>query len=87
MNIKTKYEIGQHIWCVDVDNNGGQLYVYDTYIVGITIDKNDMYYTVDEQNYFEVNEEDIILYEDKDKLYEIIKIKMKEANEIMEKEA
>ena len=87
MNIKTKYEIGQHIWFVDVNKNGGELYLFDTYIVGITIDKNDMYYTVDEQNYFEVNEEDIILYEDKDKLYEIIKIKMKEANEIMEKEA
>lgn len=86
MNIKTKYEIGQHIWYLDIHKDGGELFLFDTYIVGITIDKNDMYYTVDEQNYFEVNEEDIILYEDKDKLYEIIKIKMKEANEIMEKE-
>lgn len=83
MQINTKYDIGTHIWVVDVNLKGGELFVYDTYIEGISIEKDGMIYSVDEGNYFEVKEEDIILYEDKDKLYEVIKSKMIEANEIM----
>lgn len=83
MQINTKYDIGTHIWVVDIHNQGGELYLYDTYINGVVIDKKEFYYTADDQNYIEVKEEDIILYEDKDKLYEVIEEKMKKANEIM----
>ena len=84
MQINTKYDIGTHIWIVDINSRGGELYVFDTYIEGISIDKAGIVYLADSENYFEVKEEDIILYEDKDKLYEVIKTKMIEANKIRE---
>lgn len=83
MQINTKYEIGTYIWVVDIHSQGGELFLYDTYIVAINIDKDGLLYMVDDQNYTEVKEEDIILYEDKNKLCETIYAKMMEANEIM----
>lgn len=84
MQINTKYEIGTHIWIVDVNTRGGELFLYDTNIIGITADKTNWFYMADDDNYVEIKEEDIILYEDKDKLYETIKKKMIEANKILE---
>lgn len=83
MQINTKYELGTHIWVVDINNQGGEIFIYDSYIIGIAVDKTNWFYVVDENNYNEIIEKDIILYEDKDKLYETIKKKMIEANEIM----
>lgn len=82
MQINTKYEVGTHIWVVDINNAGGELFLYDTYIVEININKDGMIYIVDDQNYNEVKEEDIILYDDKNKLSETIYAKMMKANEI-----
>lgn len=84
MQINTKYDIGTHIWIVSINLKGGELYVFDTYIVAISIDKDGIIYLADSENYFELKEEDIILYENKDKLYEVIKTKMIEANKIIE---
>lgn len=84
MQINTKYDIGTHIWIVAINLKGGELYVFDTYIVAISIDKDGIIYLADSENFFEVKEEDIILYDDKDKLYEVIKTKMIEANKIIE---
>lgn len=84
MQINTKYDIGTHIWMVDIHSKGGELYVFDTYIEEIRIDKDGITYLADSNNFFDIKEEDIILYEDKDKLYEVIKAKMIEANKISE---
>lgn len=84
MQINTKYDIGTHIWIVAINPRGGELDVFDTYIVAISIDKDGIIYLADSENFFEVKEEDIILYDDKDKLYEVIKTKMIEANKIIE---
>lgn len=82
MEIKTKYEIGQHIWVVY--ENQRELSVYDDEIVSIVIDKDEWYYTTGE-TYTEVNEKDIILYEDKEKLANKIESLMKEIREKEEK--
>ena len=69
MEIKTKYEIGQHIWVVY--ENRGEVCVYDTKIIEISFDKEGFtYYTPECEDFFE---EQIVLYEDKDKLVEKIK--------------
>lgn len=82
MNIKTKYEIGQHIWVVY--ENQKEVSVYDDKIESIAIDKDEWYYTT-EETYIEVSEQDIILYEDKEKLANKIESLMKEIREREEK--
>ena len=68
MEIKTKYEVGQHIWIVYEDR--GEVSVYDTYIDSIGYDKDGLcYYTKEANDYLE---EQIILYEEKDKLLQQI---------------
>lgn len=73
MQIKTKYEIGQHVW--HIYENKGEVCVFDDFIGWITIE-DDMYYTLKEST-VDVKEEDIILYEDTDTL-------LKKIIEIME---
>ena len=69
MNIKTKYEIGQHIWVVYKDR--GVVSIYDDYIGWIAYEDY-LYYGLKE-TCNDVNEEDIILYEELDKLAEKVK--------------
>lgn len=75
MTIKTKYEIGQRVWIVY--ENKGEVCVYDDYIDEICIGENGVYYMVKEAC-IDRAEEDIVLYEDTDKLVEKIKQIMKE---------
>ena len=60
MKIETKYKIGQHVWVVY--ENNGEVCVYDDYIVSVTYDNNVKY--VLKEDWTEVPEEEIILYED-----------------------
>lgn len=75
MTIKTKYEIGQRVWIVY--ENKGEACVYDDYIDEICIGENGLYYMLKEAC-IDGKEEDIILYEDTDKLVEKIKQIMQE---------
>ena len=76
MTIKTKYEIGQRVWIIY--ENQGEACIYDDYIDEICIGENGLYYMVKEAC-IDRAEEDIVLYEDTDKLVEKIKQIMKES--------
>lgn len=78
MEIKTKYEIGQRIWVVY--ENRGEVSVYDDYIDEICVNENGMYYMLREAC-IDRAEQDIVLYEDTDKLIEKIKQVMQEIRE------
>lgn len=78
MEIKTKYEIGQKIWIVY--KNKGEVCMYCEPIEYINIDKNGLSYST-ENSYDEMREEDIILEDNKDKLFQKIKHLMKEIDE------
>lgn len=76
MDIKTKYEIGQHIWVVYTGNK--EVCVYDDYIVNILIDENKEIVYCIKETYEELKEKEIILYEELDKLGEEVKKLMQE---------
>lgn len=78
MIIKSKYEIGQRAWIVY--ENRGEACIYDDYIDEICIGENGLYYMVKEAC-IDRAEEDIVLYEDTDKLVEKIKQIMQEIRE------
>ena len=78
MTIKTKYEIGQRVWIIY--ENQGEACIYDDYIDEIWIGENGLYYMVKEAC-IDRAEEDIVLYEDTDKLVEKIKQIMQEIRE------
>lgn len=78
MTIKTKYEIGQRVWIIY--ENQGEACIYDDYIDEICIGENGLYYMVKEAC-IDRAEEDIVLYEDTDKLVEKIKQIMQEIRE------
>ena len=69
MNIKTKYEVGQHIWFIY--EHGGEVHVYDDYISSIGWEDHLFYLTKDSCE--ELKEEEIILYEETDKIKELMK--------------
>ena len=75
MTIKTKYEIGQRVWIVY--ENKGEACVYDDYIEEICIGENGLYYMLKEAC-IDVIENNIVLYEDTDKLIEKIKQTMED---------
>ena len=78
MNIKTKYEIGQHIWIVyEADK---EVSVYDDIINWISIDKDGLTYGLEEVC-IDVKEEDVILYYEEEKLVNKIKEIMKQIRE------
>ena len=78
MKIQTKYEIGDKVWIIY--ENKGEACVYDDYIEEICVGENGLYYMLKEAC-IDRNENDIILYEDTDKLVEKIKRIMQEIRE------
>lgn len=70
MTIKIKYEIGQRVWIVY--ENRGEACVYDDYIDEIFVNDEGINYMLREAC-IDGKEEDIIPYEDTDKLVEKIK--------------
>lgn len=83
MKIETKYNIGDYIW--NIYEHRGEACVYDTYIDSMVKTKDDFVYCCDDGAYTELHEEDIILYEETDKLVAKIQELMKEINEREEK--
>lgn len=82
MTIQTKYEIGQRVWIVY--ENNGEVCVYDDYTEEIGVDDKRIYYIL-KNACIDRAEEDIVLYEDTDKLVDKIKetmenIRKKEKN-------
>lgn len=71
MEIKTKYEIGQKIWCVSKENNK-DLCVYSDFICEISVSSEGLKYLT-KYAFNELREEDIILYDDAKKLINKIK--------------
>lgn len=69
MEIKTKYEIGTHIWVIY--ENNGEICLYDDYIEEIAVGKDGYVYIL-KTACEEIKEEEIILYEEKEKLYDTI---------------
>ena len=78
MTIQTKYEIGQRVWIVY--ENKGEACIYDDYIEEICVNSEGIYYMLKEAC-IEGAEEDMILYEDTNKLVEKIKQIMEEIRE------
>lgn len=75
MIIKSKYEIGQRVWVVY--ENRGEACVYDDYIDEIFVNNEGINYMLREAC-IDGKEEDIIPYEETDKLVEKIKQIMQE---------
>lgn len=82
MKIETKYEIGTHIWVVN--EMGGEVSVYDDYIVDIIIEKDGLRYGLKE-GCDDKKEDEIILYKEKERLYDVICEKMRDIRESEEK--
>ena len=78
MKIQTKYEIGDKVWIVY--ENRGEACVYDDYIDEIFVNDEGINYML-RKACIDGKEEDIILYEDTDKLVERIKQIMQEIRE------
>ena len=78
MTIQTKYEIGQRVWIVY--ENKGEACVYDDYIEEIGVDDKRIYYIL-KNACIDRAEEDIVLYEDTDKLVDKIKETMENIRE------
>lgn len=70
MKIQTKYEIGDKVWIVY--ENKSEVCVYDDIIAEIGVDDKRIYYIL-ENACIDIGEEEIVLYEDTDKLVEKIK--------------
>lgn len=87
MEIKTKYNIGDRVWIIyesayynEFKHENvltGEISLYDAKIVNTIIDEKGIVYGCDDENYTEIDEKDIILYEDKETLVNKIKEVMK----------
>ena len=78
MKIETKYNIGDHIWYMYIDE--GEVHVFDDYIVEIAINNNDIAYICKEAC-DEIKQNNVILYEDMEGLYNFIKKLLNEYKE------
>lgn len=71
MKIETKFNIGERVWVVYEYN--GELSVYSDVIDGFSIDnKGDLTVYLKDSDYFEYNEDNLILYDDTEALIEKI---------------
>lgn len=70
MKIETKYNIGDYIWYVYMDE--GEVHIFDDYIVEIVINNNDIVY-ICEEACDEIKQDNVVLYEDMEGLYNSIK--------------
>jgi len=78
MIITTKYEVGQKVWVIY--DSRGEVCLFDDIISEICIDKKEMHYLL-EASCNEVKEEEIILYDEKDKLLDKIEQLLQEIHE------
>lgn len=78
MKIETKYDIGQHIWVVYEYQE--EICIYDDYITEVIMPKDGTVKYMSEKCDDTFKEEEIILYEDANKLVESIKEMLKEVS-------
>ena len=78
MLVKAKYKLEQRVWVVY--EHQGEACVYDDYIEEVCVNKDGLFYILKEAC-IDAKEEDIVLYEETDKLVEKIKQTMKEVRE------
>ena len=71
MKLETKYEVGQRIWIVYEDKE--EVHLYDDLIVNILINEDREIIYCTKEAYEELNEDEIILYEEAGKLINKIK--------------
>lgn len=71
MEIKTKYETGSHIRIITLKKFKKLIEVTDDYIASIRVETKDKYIYITKEGR-ELNENQIILYEDKGSLYKTI---------------
>ena len=76
MKIETAYEVGQKIWIVYA--NKGEVCLYDDVINEISITNEDKMLYITKESCQEIEEDDIILYDDTINLLNRIKSTMKE---------
>lgn len=90
MDIKTKYNIGDRVWIVYEarisnkyinDEPTGEVSVYDDTIRSIEIGKEGTFYLLEKADCIDVKEDEIILYNETDKLLAKIQKLMNEINE------
>lgn len=96
MKIKTKYNIGDRVWVVqegtyynqtkNTRELSGEVEVFDDYISSIEISNVGLIYLLVSADMIELEEKDIILYNEKDKLVERIETIMNTIHEREEKE-
>lgn len=96
MEVKTKYNIGDRVWVVQegtyydqIKNTrelSGEVEVFDDYISSIEITDTGLVYLLASANMIDLEEKDIILYNEKDKLLERIETTMNTIHEREEKE-
>ena len=96
MEIKTKYNIGDRIWVVkegsyyDSTENtrklSGEVEVFDDYISSIEINNTGIYYILASADMIDLEEKNIILYNENDKLIAKIKELMNEIHKREENE-
>lgn len=67
MEIKTKYETGSHIWIVKSKKFRKLIEVTDDYIASIRVETKDKYTYITKEG-LELKEDEIILYEEQDKV-------------------
>lgn len=78
MKIESKFEIGQAVWVVYENNR--EVSIYDDKIDEICVDKDGIYYMLKEAC-IDGREEEIVEYEDKERLINKIEELMKEIRE------
>lgn len=66
MEIKTKYKPGDHIMVIGYNELSKQVEVYEDYIDCVCIEKNGYLYIT--ENSIKLKEDEIILYEEQDKV-------------------
>ena len=96
MEIKTKYNIGDKVWVVQeatyynqIKNTrelSGEVEVFDDYISSIEINDTGIIYLLASADMIDLEEKDIILYNEKDKLIKRIETIMNTIHEREEKE-
>lgn len=73
MTIKTKYSIGQKVWVAVENNKNREIEVFSDTIKQIVVDSNGNICYMLEDLWEELKEDDILLYDDYEKLIERIK--------------
>lgn len=79
MKIESKYNIGDHIWVVYKERI--EVHIFEDYISGISIEEDGKIFYYLKNTYEDIKEDEMILYDETDKLIAKIQELMKSINE------